>query len=94
MLHVDLEGGWALVAGTDGLEVRILNEDFDEGTTRGHRIRLVRFAAVGRTFEPYQHTYWKEVYLVSGEITILDDRIPSDCITTLTISEVFLHVRE
>ena len=73
MFETDMETGWSPIPETTGLEGKLLSGDFDESNASGHRTRIVRFAKGGRTYAPYVHTYWEEVYLVSGEMTNTED---------------------
>ena len=75
MFNVDMQDGWSAIPQTSGLFARLMNGDFDEAAGRGHRTRLVRFDPGGKTFEPFTHDYWEEVYLVSGELTTPEDGV-------------------
>lgn len=72
MFPIDMKQPWTEIPGTEGLTATLLNGDFDEAAARGHRTRVVRFAPGGRTFEPFTHDYWEEVYLIEGSITTPD----------------------
>jgi hypothetical protein len=72
---VDLEVGWATLPGyPDGIEQKILAGALDETGRRGTRTRLLRFRPGVFTTEPFVHEYWEEVFLVSGDLTVGNDR--------------------
>ncbi|MES2260345.1 MAG: cupin domain-containing protein [Pseudomonadota bacterium] len=72
MAPIDLSGGWHPLAGAPaGLEVKLLADDLDEDTGSGARTRLVRFAPGAATTVPFTHSYWEEVYLLSGDMSDL-----------------------
>lgn len=73
MFAVDLSEGWEPVPGTEGIAIKPLSGDFDEGASRGFRTRYVRFAPGGQTFAPFTHTYWEEAVLVEGTLTTKAD---------------------
>lgn len=72
---LDLESGWETPPGyPDGIQQKILSGALDEQARRGTRTRLLRFAPGVFTTEPFVHEYWEEVYLVSGDLTVGNDR--------------------
>lgn len=72
---VDLGTGWEIPPGyPEGIEQKILAGALDEAGRRGTRTRLLRFAAGVFTTEPFVHEYWEEVFLVSGDLTVGNDR--------------------
>ena len=71
---VDMEHGWETPAGyPTGIQQKILAGRLDEAGRRGTRSRLLRFAPGVHTTEPFVHTYWEEVYLVSGDLIVGND---------------------
>lgn len=69
--RVDLSRGWHVPAGYPaGMEQKILSGTLDETHHTGTRTRLLRFQAGVFTTEPFVHTYWEEVYLLSGELIV------------------------
>lgn len=75
MFAVDLSGSMEPIPGTVGLSAKLLSGDFDEPNQSGFRTRCVRFEPGGKTFEPYVHAYWEEVYLAEGSLTSTDDGV-------------------
>jgi hypothetical protein len=73
--RVDLDRGWEKLPGyPDGIEQQILSGFLDEKNRRGFRTRHLRFAPGVYTTEPFVHEYWEEVYLVSGDLIVGNDR--------------------
>jgi hypothetical protein len=71
---VDLGSGWETPAGYPvGIKQKILSGALDEENERGTRTRLLRFDPGVFTTEPFVHTYWEEVYLISGDLTVGND---------------------
>jgi len=71
---VDLGAGWETPPGyPPGIQQKILAGELDEAAGRGHRTRLLRFAAGEFTTAPFVHDYWEEVYLLSGDLTVGND---------------------
>jgi hypothetical protein len=71
---VDLASGWEVPQGyPEGIQQKILAGALDEEARRGTRTRLLRFDPGVWTTEPFVHTYWEEVYLVSGDLTVGND---------------------
>ena len=67
--------GWETPAGyPKGIEQQILSGSLDENGKRGHRSRHLRFAPGVYTTEPFVHEYWEEVYLVSGDLIVGNDK--------------------
>ena len=73
--RIDLESGWEKLPGyPDGIEQQVLSGFLDEKNRRGFRTRHLRFAPGVYTTEPFVHEYWEEVYLVSGDLIVGNDR--------------------
>jgi hypothetical protein len=69
MAAIDLDSGWQPLAGApEGLEVKLLADDLDEERRRGARTRLVRFKPGAATAVAFTHTYWEEVFVMSGDM--------------------------
>jgi hypothetical protein len=74
-IAVDEVGGWCRPDGyPEGIDEKILAGSLDHVNRTGCRTRLLRFAPGIYTTEPFVHTYWEEVYLVEGDLTVGNDR--------------------
>lgn len=72
---VDMSTGWETPPGYPaGIEQKILSGALDEQNKRGTRSRLLRFAPGVYTTAPFVHDYWEEVYLVSGDLIVGNDK--------------------
>lgn len=69
MFELDMDTGWEQVPGTSGITSKPLSGDFDEQNRRGFRTRCIRIEPGGETFEPFEHAYWEEVFILEGEMT-------------------------
>lgn len=69
MFELDMTTGWEPVPGTSGIATKPLSGNFDEAGGTGYRTRCVRIEAGGETFEPFEHPYWEEVFVMQGEVT-------------------------
>jgi hypothetical protein len=73
--QIDLDAGWRTPPGyPPEIEQKILAGALDEIATTGNRTRLLRFHAGARTTDPFVHDYWEEVYLLSGDLVVGDER--------------------
>ncbi len=71
--RLDMSEGWEVPEGyPDCIQQKILSGGLDEAGKTGSRTRFLRFDAGGFTTKPFVHTYWEEVYLVEGDLTIWD----------------------
>ncbi|VVE29088.1 cupin [Pandoraea cepalis] len=71
---IDMKDGWEVPPGyPPGIEQKILAGSLDEQNRAGSRTRLLRFAPGIYTKAPFVHTYWEEVYLVTGDLTVGND---------------------
>jgi hypothetical protein len=77
MLAIDATADWVAIPQATGLTAKLLSGDFDEARARGFRTRLVRFGPGARTFEPFVHAYWEEVYLVEGDLSVVAEARPA-----------------
>ena len=57
-----------------GIEQRILASDIDEKNKIGSRSRLLRFQPGVFTTTQFIHDHWEEVYLVSGDLIVGNDK--------------------
>ena len=72
---LDMEEGWETPAGYPaGIQQKILAGALDETGRSGNRTRLLRFAPGAYTTEPFVHEYWEEVFLVSGDLFVGNDK--------------------
>ena len=72
---LDLTTGWEVPAGyPSGIQQKIISGGLDEAGKRGSRTRLLRFDPGVFTTEPFVHEYWEEVFLVSGDLTVGNDK--------------------
>ena len=63
--------GWETPPGyPSGIRQKILSGALDEAKRHDSRTRLLRFDAGVHTTEPFEHDYWEEVYLVSGDLIV------------------------
>ncbi len=67
----DLSTGWETPAGyPEKIKQKILSGGLDEENRKGSRTRLLRFEPGAYTDTPFEHEYWEEVFLVSGDLTV------------------------
>lgn len=72
---LDMEAGWEVPPGyPQGIKQKILSGALDEEGRKGSRTRLLKFDPGVYTTDPFVHTYWEEVFLVSGDLTVGNDR--------------------
>jgi hypothetical protein len=72
---LDMHGGWHTPPGyPPGIQQKILAGGLDEAAKRGNRTRLLRFAPEAFTTDPFVHDYWEEVFLLSGDLIVGNDR--------------------
>ena len=72
---LDLNQGWHTLPGyPPGIQEKIIAGGLDEKNKRGNRTRLLRFAPGTYTTEPFVHEYWEEVFLVSGDLIVGNDK--------------------
>ena len=68
---LDLNQGWRAVAGyPDGVDEKILSGHLDEAAKRGSLTRLLRFKPGVFTTAATAHTFWEEVYVLSGDFIV------------------------
>jgi hypothetical protein len=72
---VDLSIGWTTPSGyPPGIRHKILAGALDEEARHGHRTRLLRFEPGVYTTAPFVHEYHEEVYLLSGDLIVGNDK--------------------
>jgi hypothetical protein len=72
---IDLSTGWETPPGyPEGIKQQILAGAIDEKNKRGSRTRHLRFDPGVYTTAPFVHDYWEEVYLLSGDLTVGNDK--------------------
>ncbi|WFU79212.1 cupin [Bradyrhizobium sp. CIAT3101] len=72
---LDLQSGWETPPGyPEGIKQKILASDFNEDGKTGGRSRLLRFDPGVFTTDPFVHEYWEEVFLISGDLTVGNDK--------------------
>lgn len=71
---LDMAAGWSTPPGyPTGIDEKILAGSLDEPKKRGSRTRLLRFKPGIYTTAPFVHSYWEEVYLLSGDLIVGND---------------------
>ncbi len=71
----DLNQGWEIPAGYPaGIKQQILAGFLDEKNKCGFRTRHLRFEPGSYTTSPFVHDYWEEVYLISGDLIVGNDK--------------------
>lgn len=71
---LDMTSGWEVPKGyPDGIKQKILSGSLDEVNQFGSRTRLLKFEPGVFTTVPFEHDYWEEVYLMSGDLTVGND---------------------
>ncbi|MGA7810917.1 cupin [Bradyrhizobium sp.] len=72
---LDMAAGWEVPAGyPSGIKQKILSGALDEANKKGSRTRLLKFDPGVFTVDPFVHEYWEEVFLVSGDLTVGNDK--------------------
>ena len=76
-VKVNMNEGWEPPPGyPEGIKQKILASDLDEGKKTGSRSRLLRFDPGAFSTVPFEHDYFEEVYLMSGDLIV--DGTPCD----------------
>ena len=72
---LDLNEGWETPPGYPaGIKQKIIAGALDETSKAGNRTRLLSFEPGVYTTDPLVHEYWEEVYLLSGDLIVGNDR--------------------
>jgi hypothetical protein len=73
--QVDMERGWETPAGYPaGFKQKILSGKLDTAHQTGGHTRLLKFAPGTHSTEPFEHDYWEEVFVISGDLWVGSDR--------------------
>lgn len=74
---LDLSTGWERPQGyPEGIDQKILSGRLNEDVKTGSRTRLLRFKPGVFTTLPFEHDYWEEVFLVSGDLEVCGQSFP------------------
>ena len=80
---LNINEGWELAPGAGPrIEMKMLSGNLDEEKKVGVRTRLIRFLPGAFNTEVFVHDYWEEVYMISGSITLGNDKSGNKKITT------------
>ncbi len=72
---LDLNEGWETPPGyPSGIKQKIIAGVLDETGKAGNRTRLLSFEPGVYTTDPFVHEYWEEVYLLSGDLIVGNDK--------------------
>jgi hypothetical protein len=73
--QINMETGWHTPTGYPReIEQKILAGALYEITRTGARTRLLRFRPGAQTERPFVHDYWEEVYLLTGDLIVGDQK--------------------
>ncbi len=73
-LQIDMENGWEKLKGyPDGITQKILAGRLDEVNKRGGHTRMLKFEPGTYTTAPFEHDYWEEVFVLSGDLWVGND---------------------
>lgn len=68
---LDLSSGWETPTGyPKEIEQKIISGHLDEKRSKGSRTRLLRFQPGAFTTQLFEHDYWEEVLLISGDLEV------------------------
>ncbi|MFH2125126.1 MAG: cupin domain-containing protein [Pseudomonadota bacterium] len=68
---LDFSNGWERPEGyPEGVDQKIISGLLDEENKKGTRTRILRFAPGAFTLEPFEHNYWEEVFLFTGDLKV------------------------
>jgi hypothetical protein len=72
---IDMKAGFHAVPGYPwGFSEKILAGSLDEKNKVGNRTRILKIEPGAFSTKPFVHDYWEEVYLVSGDLTVGNDK--------------------
>ena len=72
--QVDVTTGWELLPGyPPGIQQKILSGALDTKNRKGGHTRLLRFMPGAYTTKPFEHDYWEEVFVISGDLIVGSD---------------------
>jgi hypothetical protein len=73
--RLDMNTGWETPPGyPPGIAQKILSGSIDDAKKTGFRTRLLKFAPGEYTTEPFVHEHWEEVFLISGDLIVGNDK--------------------
>lgn len=73
--QVDMESGWETPPGYPaGIKQKILSGKLDVENKRGGHTRLLKFEPGTFSTEPFEHDYWEEVFIISGDLWVGNDK--------------------
>jgi hypothetical protein len=76
---LDMGDGWHTLPGYPaGIQQKVIAGELDERAKKGNRTRLLRFAPGTYTTDPFVHEYWEEVFLLSGDLIVGNDKNGQD----------------
>jgi hypothetical protein len=74
---IDMSSGWQKPPGYPpelNVQEKVLTGGLDTKNKRGSQTRLLKFGPGVYTTAPFVHDYWEEVFLVSGDLTVGNDK--------------------
>lgn len=72
--QVDMSSGWETPPGYPaGIKQKILSGHLDMKNRRGGHTRLLTFDPGTYSTVPFEHDYWEEVYVISGDLWVGND---------------------
>lgn len=73
--QVDMSSGWVTPPSYPvGIKQKILSGALDMKNRKGGHTRLLTFDPGTYTTEPFEHDYWEEVYVISGDLWVGNDK--------------------
>lgn len=73
--QVDMNSGWETPPGyPEGIKQKILSGKLDVENKRGGHTRLLKFEPGTFSTEPFEHDYWEEVFIISGDLWVGNDK--------------------
>lgn len=72
---LDMSTGWHVPPGyPSGIQQKFIAGELDEVGKKGNRTRFLRFDPGVYTTVPFVHEYWEEVFLLSGDLIVGNDK--------------------
>jgi len=72
--RLDMEAGWETPKGyPSGIKQKILSGKLDMENQQGGHTRLLKFEPGTYTTVPFEHDYWEEVFVISGDLWVGND---------------------
>jgi hypothetical protein len=73
--QVDMSTGWETPAGYPaGIKQKILSGKLDTANRNGGHTRLLKFEPGTYSTMPFEHDYWEEVFVISGDLWVGNDQ--------------------